>query len=478
MLGRLEHGRVTLEPIARFANTPLHLDGSVRWDVGRLQQHLVRALAAVADARPSSIGVDAWGCDFALLDPEGDLLDPPYHYRDSRTDGVMAAVFERLPRERIYAETGVQFLPFNTLYQLYAACRARADLVARAASLVTIPDLVNHWLTGRIACEFTNATTTQMVHAGTRTWATDLLTALDLPAHLPGPLVEPGTTLGPLRAEMNASLAGVPVIAPACHDTGSAVAAVAASGRTAFLSSGTWSLLGTEVPAPVITARGRDLNFTNEGGVAGTTRLLKNIMGLWLLQACRRDWTTASAAPDYDDLLAAARTAPPFRALIDPDDPAFLHPARMTAAIAAACRDTGQPPPSTTAEFTRTVLESLAFKYRLVLESLEEVTGTAFDTIRVVGGGALNRLLNQFTADATGRAVVAGPVEATTLGNAALQWVASGAVASLADARDSHRPVLPGRAVRAAAGRDLEPTLRPFSDLCGECPCLRLRHLR
>jgi rhamnulokinase len=348
----------------------------------------------------------------------------------------MAAVFERVSRERIYAVTGIQFLPINTIYQLYAACRQTPDLIDAARALVTIPDLLNYWLTGTLTAEYTVATTTQFIDVRTRTWATRLLEEIGLPTRLLQPLVEPGTMIGPLQKSASATYAGTPVVAPACHDTASAVASVSASGNVAFLSSGTWSLLGTEVDQPVVTARALALNFTNEGGVAGTTRLLKNIGGLWLLQACRLRWRSQGLDLPYDALIAgAADERLAFRSLIDPDYPSFLNPADMPATIAQYCRMTGQPEPDEPIAYARAILESLAFKYRAVLESLEELSGRRFDEIRIVGGGARNRLLKQWTADATGRLVCAGPAEATALGNIGLQMMATGAVGSLAEAR-------------------------------------------
>ena len=434
LAGHLSAGRLTLTTVHRFANTPATVDGTLRWNVDDLWRQMRRALATF-DTPLAAIGVDTWGCDYALLDDRGDLVEPPWHYRDRRTDGVLDRVLARLGRARVYEATGVQFLPFNTLFQLAAARDARPSALDRAAAFVTMPDLLNYWLTGRVACEYTNATTTQCVDGRTRTWAFPLLEDLGLPAHIFGPIVEPGTILGPLLAAAGGP-AGVPVVAPACHDTGSAVAAIHASGDTAFLSSGTWSLLGIETDAPVITARAAALNFTNEGGVCGTTRLLKNIAGLWLLQACRRDWAAEGQDLSYDTLAAAAAEAPPFGPVVDPDDPAFLNPPRMTTAIADACRRTGQTAPAMPAAFARTIFESLALKYRLVLEWLEEVSGLTIRTIRVMGGGAQNPLLNQLTADATGRLVVAGPVEATALGNIAMQMLAIGHVASIDEARD------------------------------------------
>jgi rhamnulokinase len=437
MLGRLRADTLDLAEIHRFVNEPVRQNGSLHWDVLRLWYEIKRGLERAGGTSIESIGVDAWGCDYALVGEQGVLIQNPYHYRDKRTDGVMDAVFARVSAEDIYAVTGIQFLPFNTLYQLYAACRATPRLVDAATSFGTIPDLVNFWLTGVMAAEFTNATTTQFVDARTRSWATELLRALDVPTRLLPPIVEPGTIVGTIIADAPSSLLGRPVVAPACHDTGSAVAAVRADGHRAFLSSGTWSLLGTELRNPVITPRARELNFTNEGGVCGTTRLLKNIAGLWLLQSCRRNWAEQGLTFDYDELLRlASEQQPAFRSLFDPDHASFLHPRSMVTAIAAYCRETGQPEPEGPAAYTRAILESLAFKYRVVLESLERLTGIPITEIRIVGGGSRNRLLNQFTADSTGRTVVAGPVEASALGNIAMQMVATRAVATLDDARD------------------------------------------
>jgi rhamnulokinase len=310
-------------------------------------------------------------------------------------------------------------------------------LIDAARALVTIPDLLNYWLTGALTAEYTVATTTQFIDARTRTWARRMLEEIGLPTRLLQPLVEPGTIIGPLQPGVSASFAGTPVVAPACHDTASAVASLSATGTTAFLSSGTWSLLGTEVDAPVINASALALNFTNEGGVCGTTRLLKNIGGLWLLQACRVHWRSQGQELPYDMLVAgAADERLAFRSLIDPDYPLFLNPANMPATIADYCRMTGQPEPDAPTAFARAILESLAFKYRAVLESLEALTGRRFEEIRIVGGGARNPLLKQWTANATGRTVSAGPAEATALGNIGLQMMATGAVGSLSEARE------------------------------------------
>src|SRR5436309_5632808 len=438
MAGRLRSGVLTLIEIHRFPNEPIRERTSLRWDLARLWREMERGLAQAASGGGAlaSIGVDSWGCDYGLLDAEGALVSNPYHYRDVRTDGVMDALFARVPRSRIYDITGIQFLPFNTIYQLVAARDRKPGQLEVVKAFGTIPDVLNHRLTGVLRAEFTNATTTQMVDARNRTWAHDLLRELDLPVNILPPIVEPGTVIGPLKGAVCSALAGTPVIAPACHDTGSAVAAVAASRTRAYLSSGTWSLLGVEVPQPVITPQALAANVTNEGGVAGTTRLLKNIGGLWPLQECRRAWAGEGRGYTYPELMAAASDETyAFLSLFDPDDPRFLHPADMTRAITDYCRGTGQREPETPGSFARAILESLAFKYRVVLDTLEELTGARLTEIQIVGGGSQNRLLNRFTADATGRTVVAGPVEATALGNIAMQMVGTGAVGSIAEAR-------------------------------------------
>ena len=456
MLGRVQSGRLELTEIHRFPNDPIRASGALRWDMDRLWTEMRRALEA-APRGLQSIGVDTWGVDFALLGEGGKLLENPYHYRDRRTDGMMEAVFEKVSRDRIYSVTGIQFLPINTLYQLYCTS---PELIAKSESLATIPDLLNYWLTGNLSAEYTIATTTQLIDAKTRGWASAMIDELGFPARLFLPIVQPGTEIGRLRRDH--SLPGVPVTAPACHDTGSAVAAIAMSPDSAFLSSGTWSLLGTEMPEPVITPQSRDLNFTNEGGVCGTIRLLKNIAGLWLLQSCRRFWPAHS----YDDLLDAATGEPALQSLIDPDDPAFLNPQNMPDAIAAYCKRTGQPAPASPPAYTRAILESLALKYRTVLDSLEQITGRRFEEIRIVGGGSRNRLLNQFTADATGRIVVAGPTEATALGNIAMQMLASGAVSSWAEARATIDRSFPTERLEPRPHHQWDEACRRFRSYC------------
>ena len=435
VLGTLEGGMLRAREIHRFPNAPVHIGTTWRWDVEALWSEIRRGADRVSE-RLDGIGVDTWGCDYVLLDRDGALVEASYCYRDSRTDGVMERVFERVPASQIYEVTGIQHLPFNTLYQLAAAMEHTPDIITRADRLLTIPDYFHYRMTGRCISEYTNATTTQCIDARTSTWAAALVESVGIPSRLFGEIAQPGDVLGALGAGVSSAHQGTPVVAPACHDTGSAVASIDASGDTAFLSSGTWSLLGTEVPAPVITPESSAWNFTNEGGVQGTIRLLKNIAGLWLLQGCRQKWAASGQSFSYDELMRGAEAYPSaFRTLLDPDHPGFLHPEDMTAAIADYCHRTGQDAPGSPSAYARAILESLALKYRFVLERLERLTGTSLATIRVIGGGAQNRLLNQFTADATGRTVIAGPTEATALGNLAMQMVGTGIVSTLAEAR-------------------------------------------
>ena len=437
VLGHFHYGVITTEEVHRFANQPIEYGGGLHWDVAGLWHEVRNALARLEEVELSGIGVDAWGVDYALLGERGELLENPYHYRDARTRGVMGEVFQRVAKEEIYWTTGVQFMPINTLYQLFAAKRDRPELLQAAESLVTIPDLFHYWLTGNAVCEFTNATTTQMVNPVTRSWATTLMENLGLPPQLPAPIVEPGSLLGTLKGVVprSSSLSPTPVIAPASHDTGSAVAAIAARDGTAFLSSGTWSLVGTEMDSPIVNSEALRLNFTNEGGVAGTTRFLKNVMGLWMLQCCRQVWAAQGQGCEYRELMELAAGEPAFTHLIDPDDPSFLRPPDMPSAIDRFCAKTQQPLPKSAGAYVRAILESLAFKYRLVIANLEQLIGRRIEQIRIIGGGSKNRLLNQFTADATGRRVLAGPAEATSLGNIAIQILATGGASSLAEVR-------------------------------------------
>lgn len=442
MLGQIDnHGKLVLSQAHRFPNTPVALPGVLHWDILRLWAEIQEGLARAAhDAGASlvSVGLDTWGVDFGLLDRNGVLLGNPVHYRDGRTDGMMEAAFARVPRAEIFERTGIQFMQFNSLYQLLSLVINRSSLLDVTETFLTIPDLLNYWLTGRTVCEFTNATTTQCYDPRTQAWATEMIDALGIPSHIFPEIVMPGTVLGEVRTPLIRELAlnRLPVVAPACHDTGSAVAAVPATGHGfVWISSGTWSILGVEVSEPVINSQALDFNLTNEGGVAGTFRFCKNVMGLWLVQESLRTWANEGHQYSYGDLAQLATQAAPLTAIIDPDAVDFLKPGDMPTRIREFCRRTGQPVPESHGAVVRCALESLALKYRLVLESLESMTGQRLDPIHIVGGGTQNSLLNQFTADATGRAVITGPVEATAIGNILMQAVATGHLTSIQEGR-------------------------------------------
>lgn len=469
LLGRYTSSHLKLEEIHRFPNEPVEYNGELHWDVARLWHEMQKALALVGaqGGHLDGIGVDTWGIDYALLGEGDALLGNPFHYRDKQTDGMMERAFQIVSPEEIYARTGIQFMQINSLYRLCAQQLKTPTLLQAARRLLTIPDLFNFWLTGVAAAEFTNATTTQFYDPRKAGWSTELLDKLGIPTHFL-PVVQPGTILGRLRAELagKAGIATVPVIAPACHDTGSAVAAIANASHSVYISSGTWSLVGTEVPQPVINQEAQRLNFTNEGGVCGTYRLLKNVMGLWLLQGCRRGWELAGHSYSYAELMQMAPSSPPFASLVDPDHTSFLHPESMLEALANFCGSTGQNKPQGPAAVTRAVLESLALKYRWVLDRLEALTGRHFEEIHIVGGGARNELLNQFTAEATGRRVLAGPVEATALGNIGIQMLATGAVNSLEQARQLIADSFPTRVYHPRQADDWERAYARFKHYC------------
>ena len=442
--GLFDGETVRLEELHRFSNGPVPVGGTLRWNVIGLWQGIQQGLAAAASKfgdSIQSIGVDTWGVDYVLMSARDELLGLPWHYRDDRTTGMLATACERVPREEIFAATGLQFMEINTLYQLLAMKRDHPELLDQARRLLLIPDYFHWLLCGSRVVEFTNATTTQCFDPAANGWATELLGRFELPGEIFPEVVPPGTSLGRLRDEV-ASAAGlgrIDVIAPATHDTGSAVAAVptdrSGSASWTYISSGTWSLMGAEVPGAVTGPETLEVNATNEGGIDGTFRLLKNIMGLWLVQECRRAFARDGRDVDYQTLTRQASQSPAFVSLVDPDDPSFLKPDCMPTAIRDFCRRTGQPEPSDDGALVRCALESLALKYRDVLEQIESLTGETSQVIHVVGGGSQNQLLNQFTADACGRPVVAGPVEATALGNVLVQARAAGALGSLADIR-------------------------------------------
>jgi len=441
ILGRYDGERLAVEEAHRFPNGPVRVFDSLHWDALRLFDEMKKGLAEASRRAGAlaAVGVDAWGVDYGLLGPDGALLENPFHYRDPRTNGVMEKLFAVAPRGEVFERSGTQFMQLNTLYQLYATRLARPHLLDRADRLLMMPDLFHYWLSGRASSETTIASTTQFYDPRAGAWARDLFRKLDLPERILPELVAPGTALGPLLSSVQADtgVGPIPVVTPASHDTGSAVAAVPAQGDGwAFLSSGTWSLLGAETKAPLINPATLAANFTNEAGAWGTTRLLKNISGLWLLEECRREWARQGYRAGYDELCAAALGSEPFEAILNPDEPAFLSPGEMPGKIAEFCRRTGQRAPCGPGAMTRAIFESLALAYRAVLETLAGFLGQPIRTLHIVGGGARNAMLCQFTADATGARVVAGPEEATSIGNLLLQAMALGHLRTPEEARE------------------------------------------
>jgi rhamnulokinase len=413
------------------------------WDFLRLWHDIcegIQRAVATFGSEWDGIGVDTWGVDFGLLDDRRQLLGNPVHYRDSRTNGIMEEVFRKLPKSEIFSSTGIQFIPFNTLYQLISMQHQNSAQLKAAHTMLLMPDLFHYALSGVRSAEYTIASTTQMLSANARSWDKDLLGRLGLASKILPEVVMPGTVLGKVLPEV-ASRTGLdpqtPVIAPAGHDTASAVAAVPASGKNnwAYLSSGTWSLMGVELDKPLINAAVQKYNFTNEGGVGGTVRFLKNIAGLWLVQECRRSLASDGLEYSYAELTQKASEADPLSSWINPDDAAFVAPTDMPQTIREYCVKTCQKPPEDESTLIRLCLESLALKYRWTLEKLEELTGRELDVLHIVGGGTQNTLLCQLTADCLGRTVIAGPVEATASGNILVQAMARGHVTSLAHLR-------------------------------------------
>jgi rhamnulokinase len=445
VVGHLEDDHLRVEEIHRFSNEPVRVLNSLHWDVLRLWSEIKHGLGLAAKAHSDdlvSVGLDTWGVDFGLLAADDTLLGNPYHYRDNRTDGMMEEAFCRVPRTEIYERTGIQFMQMNSLYQLLAMTKAGSPALYAARTFLNMPDLFNFWLSGQKANEFTIATTSQCYDPRAGDWARGLLERLGIPGRIFGQsgaeIVPPGTVLGPLRASVaeQTSCDSLQVVASAAHDTAAAVAAVPTLGDDfIFLSSGTWSLMGIEVTEPIISEKSLAYNFTNEGGVAGTFRFLKNIMGLWLVQECRREWARLGRPFTYAELTQLAAEASPFGPLVSLSDNRFLPPGNMPGRIQHYCLETGQAVPQTEGQIARCALESLALEYRLVAERLDELAGRRLPTLHIFGGGSQNQLLNQFAADATGRTVVAGPVEATAIGNVLVQALALGFLPDLPEAR-------------------------------------------
>ena len=434
-------GELLLEEIRRFHYPPSRSAGHLRWDLPRIFTEIKQGLSAAAkrarvlNRRIESLGVDSWGVDYGLLDAAGELLEHPVCYRDERTRGVMDQVFASVSREEIFEHTGIQFMPLNTIFQL--AAHVREGIPPAANRLLLIPDLVNSFLTSEHRTEYTNATTTQMLNARTGGWDDELLGKLGLPAGLLAPIVTAGTELGLLTSEIAGELGidEIRVVAPATHDTGSAVAGAPLAEGWAYISSGTWSLVGIERDEVLINQGVLRHNFTNEGGVFGKIRFLKNVMGLWILESCRNEWQQSGSGADHDRLLYEVAAISRYTGLIFPDDQRFFSPASMVQAIATQLKETGQTMPASSAATAKCILDSLAFRYASVLHTTKTLTGRTIRGVQIIGGGSRNSYLNQATANATGLPVCAGPIEATVLGNVLVQAIAYGRFNSLADAR-------------------------------------------
>jgi len=470
ILGTLRDEKIVTRELTRFPNIPTRLAGHLHWNLLSLFEDIKGGLGAcAAEARvvPESVAVDTWGVDFGLLAKDGSVLGFPYAYRDDRTCGIMEKFFRHTPREKVYERTGIQFLPFNSLFQLYAMVRQRSPLLDCARDLLFMPDLFTYFLSGEKANEFTIASTSQLLDMRGRVWSTEIMAALGVPMGILQRVEPPGTVLGKLIPSVaeEVDLPEVRVIATASHDTAAAIAAIPAAGDNwAYISSGTWSLMGVETAEPIITPETLEANFTNEGGVAETIRFLKNIAGLWLLQQSRKEWAS-EADLSYAELAGMAAGAKPFRSLIDPDWPEFLNPPSMPDAIRQFCLVSGQPAPSAPGEFARCILESLALKYRFTLDQLRRLTHRPIEVIHVIGGGSRNELLCQFTADATGLPVVAGPAEATAMGNILVQALGLGFVRSLSEIRSVVRRSVELKMYAPRAREDWEGAFARFRGL-------------
>lgn len=471
IVGRFDGRGLTLEETHRFSNGSVRVLDTLYWDILRLWQEIKNGIARSAQSAGSvaSLGVDTWGVDFGLVGPDGALIGNPIHYRDARTNGIMEYAFEIVPKAEIYAPTGLQFMQFNSLFQLLSIARnGQLDPYGNVQSLLFIPDLFSYFLTGHKVAEYTIASTSQMLDARSQNWATDLLARFRIPDRILPPIVSTGTVIGEVLASVGSEtgIAGAKVIASAGHDTAAAVAAVPSLGADwCYISSGTWSLMGAEIPEPAINEKTLADNFTNEGGIGGSIRLLKNIMGLWLVQQCRRSFEKSGQSFDYSTLARLAEEATSFGPIVDPDDPGFHNPLDMPTAIREFCRKTSQAIPSSEGAIIRCCLESLALRYRKTLEQLETILGRTLRIIHIVGGGCQNELLCQLTADACQRTVIAGPVEATAMGNCLVQAMAAGDIGSLADIREVVRNSFPTRRYEARKAPQWDEQFAKFQSL-------------
>lgn len=439
--GALDNGILRLEEILRYPNSPVLMENGLHWDVELVFKWIKESLCEVSrkGLAPGAIGIDTWGVDFGLFDSRGKLIVNPFCYRDERNPLAMQEFLEVFPRRRLYELTGVQIMPFNSVFQIYAYSRWNPEILQEAGDLLFMPDIFNYLLTGRKITEFTIATTSQVYNPRKHAWEKEILDALGISDDILQEVIPPGTGIGGINSSLKKELGigDLAVISVASHDTASAVAAVPAKGDSwAYISSGTWSLMGVELYAPCINEESLEHNFTNEGGLGGTFRFLKNICGLWLLRKCRDDWLKQGKNLTYDEIIEMARSSKPFKALIDPDDLKFYNPESMTKAISDFCHQTGQEIPESPGEYARVILESIALKYRYVLEEIEHIFPGRVRRIHVVGGGGKNRLLNQFTADATGLEVFSGPWEATVAGNIMAQALAMNIVKDLEEMRE------------------------------------------
>ena len=434
ILGSIEDGKLKQREITRFPNTIIELGGHFYWDIYALYNEIVKGLKVCADEgiELTSIGIDTWGCDFAVFGADGGLLRNPYCYRDPHTEGAMEEYFKLIPKEKVYEKTGIQFMNFNSLFQLATMRRNNDSALSIADKILFIPDALMYMLTGEAVCEYTVLSTSQMLNPRTKTIDTDLIDVIGLKESQFGRYVNPSDQVGTLTPEVQrlTGLGAVPVVAVAGHDTGAAVAAVPAQNPNfAYLSCGTWSLLGIETQEAIINEKSFEYNFTNEGGIEGTTRFLKNICGMWLLERCRKEWNDAPA--NVNQINEDAMTAEPFRSFINPDDPRFANPTSMVDAIQGFCKETNQPVPETYQQMARCIFESLALRYRQVLDYLRELAPFPIEKLHVIGGGTYNQYLMQMAADSIGIPVVTGPVEGTAIGNIMLQAKASGLVSDM-----------------------------------------------